>query len=256
MPAVAKVPLGAATLMRKWYLDVNDGSHDVPDWVGVFGMTDFKPAVEPVMKDDSDLDSSGWKSESPTALAWSLDFKLERKVVDGAPTTYNPGQEILRLASVALGVGNHVEVRWYEMTDGGPKVEAYMGYAAVQWKPAGGSMEDHDTVDVTLSGQGIRTPITHPDGAAVVPVLTRVSPAVGIQAGGTIHTLHGSGFFAAGVDDVKSMLLGSTNVPTFVAVSDNELVFVAPPKAAAQFIVYVTNTVGKSITTSVVLDIS
>lgn len=254
MPAVAKVPLGAATLVRKWYCDVNTGTHAAPTWVGVFGMTDFKPTLDPVMKDDSDLDSSGWKSESPTAIGWSLDFKIERKVVDGAPTTYNPGQEVLRAAAVNLGVGNRVEVRWYEMTTGGPKVEAYQGYGAVQWKPEGGSMEDHDTVSVIISGQGERTAITHPDGAAVVPVLFSITPAVGGTAGGSMHVIRGAGFMLAGVDNVKAtsgVLFGVTNATSWVTLSDSEIVVVAPVKVAGPFVIYVENAVGKSVTATV-----
>ncbi|HZK60233.1 MAG TPA: hypothetical protein VFC59_10300, partial [Cryobacterium sp.] len=183
-------------------------------------------------------------------------FKVERKTNLLTPTTYNRGQEILRLAAPGIGPANNVDVRWYEMTDGGPKVEAYRGYAVVGWDPDGGDFTAKSTVSVTLSAAGARTSITHPDGAAVVPVLASVAPAVGIQAGGTLHRLYGTGFFAAGVADVQSMLLGVTDVPKFDVRSDNELVFLAPAKAAGPFIVYVTNTVGKSITTAVILTIT
>jgi hypothetical protein len=163
MASTTKVPLGAATLNRKWYLDVNDGSHAAPDWVGVFGVSDFKAGKEPSLQEDSDFDSGGWKSSTVSALAWSLELKLERKVTVADPTAYDPGQEILREASDNMGVTNTVEVRWYEVTDAGPAVEAYQGYAAVSWNPDGGNMEALDTVSVTLTGQGARNVITHPD---------------------------------------------------------------------------------------------
>ena len=256
MPATTKVPLGAATLNRKWYLDVNTGTYGAPTWIGVFGVGDFKAGKDPSIEDDSDFDSLGWKSSTVTALGWALETKITRKVTAALATAYDPGQEVLRAASDLMGTGNNVDVRWYEMTAGGPKVEAYRGYATVSWVPDGGSMEALDTVTVTLTGKGARTAITHPDGAAVMPVLYSVVPDVGIQAGGTLHHLHGVGFFAAGVDDVVSMVLGVTNVPTFQTHDNHELSFVAPAKAAGPFVIKVTNAVGQSTTATVTLTIT
>jgi len=162
MTATTKVPLGAATLNRKWYIDVNSGTFGTPTWVGVFGVTDFKAGKDPTVQDDSDFDSAGWKSSVITALGWALELKLERKVSAASPTAYDPGQELLRAASDQMGVGNRVDVRWYEVTEGGPKTESYRGFASVSWQPDGGSMDALDTVSVTLNGQGARTPSTHP----------------------------------------------------------------------------------------------
>jgi hypothetical protein len=256
MPSTTKVPLGASTLNRKWYLDVNTNTHAAPTWVGVFGVEDLTPALDPSVQPDDDYDSNGWKASTITALGWTLGIKLARKVTTALATAYDPGQEVLRAAAQLMGASNRVEVRWYEMNSGGPKVEAYQGYAAVSWTDDGGSMEANSTVTVTLTGQGSRDVITHPDGAAVVPVLYSVSPAVGIQAGGTLHRLVGAGFFAAGVANVLSMKLGVTNVPTFLAESNNVLHFVAPAKAAGPFVIYVTNTVGESTTVTVTLTIT
>lgn len=256
MPATTKVPLGAGTLNRKWYLDVNTGTHAAPTWVGVFGVEEFKPSLEPTLQDDADFDSGGYKSSAITAIGWSLGMKLARKVQAASATAYDAGQEVLRAASALMGIGNRVEVRWYEMTASGPKVEAYTGYAAVSWSPDGGAMDALDTVSVTLTGQGARTAITHPDGAAVVPVLYSVSPATAGTAGGSLHHLYGTGFFAAGVADVQSMAIGVTNVPTFMVLSDNELVWVSPAKVAGPFVVTVTNTVGVSTTATVTVTYS
>ena len=68
MTATTKVPLGASTLVRKWYLDVNTGSVAIPVWVGVFGLLDFQPVLNPTLQDDSDFDSGGYKSSTVTAL--------------------------------------------------------------------------------------------------------------------------------------------------------------------------------------------
>jgi len=256
MPSVARTALGAGGLARRWYLDVNTGTHAAPTWIAVNGVEDFKAPLDPSVQDDSDYDSGGYKSSTITAIGWSIDLKLARKVTVASPTVYDPGAEVLRAASVLMGASNRVEVRWYEMTTSGPKVEAYQGYAAVSWSEDGGGMDALASVSVTLTGQGEREAITHPDGAAVVPVLYSVDPAVGIQAGGTLHVVSGTGFFAAGVDDVVAVTLGVTDCPTFVTHSDNELTFLAPAKAAGPFVVYVTNAVGPSITATVTITVS
>lgn len=163
MPAPARTPLGASTTNRKWYLDVNTGTTATPTWTGVHGITEFTPNLEPTLQDDSDFDSGGDKSSTVTARAWSLSLTVARKVTAASATAYDAGQEALRLASEEVGVANSVEVRFYEMEPDGPRVEAYSGNAAVSWTPGGGGMDALSTVSVTLTGQGARTAITHPD---------------------------------------------------------------------------------------------
>lgn len=162
MPVTTKVPLGASTVVRKWFLDVNTGTTVAPVWTGVFGITEFKPNLEPTLQDDSDYDSEGDKSQTVTARAWSCEGKVARKVTVADATVYDPGQEVLRLASEEIGQLNSVDVRFYEVTDGGPEVEAYRGRAAVSWTPDGGAMDALDSVSFNLVGQGRRTPIAHP----------------------------------------------------------------------------------------------
>lgn len=154
--------LGPATLNRKWRLEVNTGTDAAPTWTRVYGMTEFQPAVEPTMQEDSDFDSDGYKSQSVTAQSWSCALKVSRKTVDGAPTTYDPGQEELREASNQMGVANSREIRFYEMEPGGPRIEAYQGNVAVSWSPDGGGMDALDLVSVALTGQGKRAAIAHP----------------------------------------------------------------------------------------------
>lgn len=163
MPAPARVPLGASTNNRKWFVDVNTGTNAAPVWTGVHGITEFQPNLEPTLQDDSDFDSGGDKSQTVTARAWSASMKLARKVRATLATAYDPGQEALRLASEEIGIANSVDIRFYEMEPNGPRVEAYRGKAAVSWTPDGGGMDALSTVSVTLTGQGKRTAITHPD---------------------------------------------------------------------------------------------
>lgn len=162
--ATTKVPLGATTTNRKWYLDVYDD--DDTSVLGVFGMTEFQPATEPTLQEDSDFDGEGYKSQSSTALAWSCTGKLRRGVTTADATEYDPGQERLREASNLIGTGNSVKIRYYEMEPDGPRVEAWSGRAAVTWSEDGGGMDALSMVSFTLTGQGKRVAIAHPDAAA------------------------------------------------------------------------------------------
>lgn len=168
VPAIEQ--LGPSTLNRKWRLEVQTGvdtTTQEPVWTPVRGRTEFQPAQEPTLQDDSDMDGDGYKSQTVTAQQWSLAFKVVRKVDSADETTYDPGQEALRLAANEMGVENSVHVRWYEMAPGGPRVEAYEGNAAVSWSPDGGGMDALDMVSVTLTGQGKRQQIAHPDSGGV-----------------------------------------------------------------------------------------
>ena len=246
MASTTKVPLGASTLNRKWYLDVNTGPYEAPVWTGVFGVMEFKAPKTPTLQNDSDYDSAGWKSSVVTALAWSIDLKLARKVTVASATAYDAGQEVLRAASDLLGSGNRVDIRWYEVTSGGPTTEAYRGYATVTWMPDGGDMEAAETVTVTLTGQGARTAITHPDAAgAAVPVIARLTPYTDLEAGGAIVQIAGSGFLGTIVEGV----LFGVEIATFVVMNDNLIIATAPAQSAATVEVTVENATGVSTVT-------
>lgn len=163
MPATTKTPLGATTTQRKWYLDINTGTDVAPVWTGVFGITEFTAPLENTLQDDSDYDSDGYKSQTKTASQWSVTGTVKRAVTAADPTAYDPGQEALRLAAEENGVANSVHVRWYEMEEDGPRVEAYEGHGAVSWAPNGGGMDALSTAGFTITGQGRRTAIAHPD---------------------------------------------------------------------------------------------
>ena len=157
-------PLGGSTLNRKWYLDVDtDATGTTPTWVGVFGITEFQDSLDSTLQDDSDFDSEGYKSQTKTAEAWALTFKAGRKVKASDATAYDEGQEFLRLKAGQMGPANSAKVRWYEMTPDGPRVEAYEGLAAVAYAPDGGGMDALSMATFTLTGQGKRVPVSHPD---------------------------------------------------------------------------------------------
>ncbi|MFT4189865.1 MAG: hypothetical protein QM621_14980 [Aeromicrobium sp.] len=162
MPVTTKAPLGADTLNRKWYVDINTGTYETPTWVSVFGIMELKALQEATTQDSSDFDGEGWKSETVTAQTWGLEGKLRRGVTTADPEAYDPGQELIRLASIEMGPLNTLDIRFYEHTPGGPQVEAYRGRVGCSWTPEGGGMDALDTVAFKLSGQGKRTAIVHP----------------------------------------------------------------------------------------------
>ena len=131
-----------------------------PIWTAVRGLREFKPSLAAALQEDSDFDSGGYKSSTKTAVGWSLETKVARKVTADAVPAYDPGQEKLRLAADQNGPANTVHVRWYKV--GAVRTEAYEGYAAAEWAPDGGGMDALDTASVKLTGQGKRQPIAHP----------------------------------------------------------------------------------------------
>lgn len=248
MTATTKTPLGGTTVNSKWYLDIdstpNGGSST---WVPVLGLTNFQPnADEANLADDSDFDSGGFMSQVKTATAWSATCTVARKVQAANVTQYDPGQELLRTTSIGkIGSNSVVHVRFYEMTPAGPRVEAYAGYAAVSWAEQGGDMKALDTVQVTLTGRGQLTIITHPDtAAAVVPVINSLSPAAAGTAGGTLVEVFGTAFTGA-----TAATVGGTAATSFKVISDSILVLVTPAKSAGTYAVAVTNAVGVSTVT-------
>jgi len=246
MVATTKVQLGAATTVRKWYLDVNTGTDAAPVWIGVFGVTKFQPSLKPTWVDTSDFDSSGDMSSTATARAWGAVFGIDRKSTASDPTAYDPGQEFLRLAAENIGLLNSIQVRFYEMEPGGPRIEAYQGTAGVEWSPDGGAMSAIDAVTVTLTGQGKRTIITHPDTVASVPVIYSFTPITGPAAGGTMVEIKGTGFTGTVVS--TGVKFATTSATSWVVVDDDTIVATAPAHAAGAVAIVVTNATGPSTT--------
>jgi len=152
-----------STNVRKYKLEVDTAADPtVPTWTQVRAVAEFKPDMPPNLEDDSDFDSAGWQSQTKTALAWTLEVKVIRKVTPDATKAYDPGQEKLRACALAFGASGVAHVRWYDR-DGGP--EAFEGTAEVTWKPDGGPMTATDSVTVTLTGKGVLNPITNPAAA-------------------------------------------------------------------------------------------
>lgn len=247
-PAVARQQLGASTGNRKWYVDVDLlSSLASPDWIGVFGVSELTPGgIDANLEDDTDFESGGFGSQTKTGESWSVEMKLARKVRQAVATAYDPGQEFLRGKSFGkFGAANSVHVRWYEMEDGGPRIEAYEGFAAVVWNPDGGPSTALSTVSVTLTGQGRLRTIAHPgEVTPAVASLASVAPVGGPAAGGTLVTIKGRGF--TGTTGATGVQFGSANATAYQVIDDNTIAAVSPANAAGAKAVKVTNPVGAS----------
>lgn len=147
-----------STLARKFRIDVDTSATSTPAWTQVRAISSLSPGIDSNMEDDSDYDSDGWGSNVKTAMTWSLEMTLLRKV-GVTSRAYDPGQEALRLAADEFGADSVVHVRWYDREGGD---ESYEGYASVEWSPEGGAYTALDAASVTLHGQGARLTVENP----------------------------------------------------------------------------------------------
>jgi hypothetical protein len=250
MPVPTRVPLGASTTQLMWYLDIDtNNSVASPNWVPLMGITEFQQKLDPNLEDDSDFDSGGFQSETKTAEKWSLELKIARKMTVADNTVYDVGQEYLRGRAIGkMGPANAAHIRFYEMTSGGPRAEAYDGFAAVTWSPDGGKMSDLNTVSVTLSGQGRLNQITHPNTGSVIPVVSLLTPAAGLAAGSGLCRIAGTNF--TGTTGAAGVKFGATNATNYDLISDGLIEATIPAHAAGVVDVVVTNGAGASAATA------
>lgn len=239
----ARTPLGASTPNSMYYLDVDTASSDTnPTWVAVQGITEFQPANAPNLEDDSDFDSGGDQSQTKTAQQRSLVMKVGRKTLTADPAAYDPGQEFLRSKDSKIGGANAVHIRYYEMSEGGPRLEAYEGWAAVSWSPDGGAMTALNIVSVTLTGQGAWKEIAHPaGGGALAPTVTSLDPASGSAAGGELVMIHGENLSGA-----TAVAFGADPAADFSVVGPTQIAAVTPAGVAGDVDVTVTTPAGTS----------
>lgn len=230
-----RVPLGASTLNRKWYLDaIPDGAPDGA-YIGVFGITELTPNPgTTTTQDDSDFDSDGRKSMTATAIEWGAEGKVVRKTLASDATSYDPGQELLRATALELGVKNSLRVRFYEATPDGPRVEAYAGRALVTWTNDGGGMDALSTASFALMGQGKLEAIAHPGlGGAAVPAILKSGPA-GRAAGQQVLI---EGYNLTGVTAVTFAGVAATS---FTVVDDRNVIATLPAGTAGPVLLRVT----------------
>jgi hypothetical protein len=239
--------LGASTHQRDLCFEFKISG--VYTMVGGVTNSQFQPSTANWVT-NTDQAGQGGTSQDKTAYTHTGNLTLDRKRATADPTKYDAGQEFLRLAALAIGPANTVEFRVfeYDFSDptgaNSPRVEAYHGFAGVEWVPAGGDMNADSTVAVTLNGQGKLDEITHPYPAgAAVPTVTSVTPANLAVAGGTLVEVTGNGFTGT-----TGVTIGGTAVTAFDVISDTIIEVEAPAHAAASGLaVVVTNAAGPSV---------
>ena len=245
MPYTPTVPLGAATLNKKWNVEVNIGTTEAPNWVRLRALQEFKDLLTPTTEDTSDFDAEGWKSSTVTALEWGIEGKVFRKVRGDSSAAYDQAQEKLRLAAAQVGLGNTVEVRFFEYSsESGPTTEAYQGVAGVTWEPEGGDMTKTSIVAVKLMGQGPRTDITNPATLpAPAPTVTLLAPTSVSIAGGDLVIVTGTNFTGATAVEVENVAVDASE---WEVMDDVTIALAAPAKSAGAYNVSVTTPAGES----------
>lgn len=144
-------------LARRFKIDVNVGTTEIPDWAALNGVTDFLPKVDPTLQESSDYDSDGWVSQEKTMQAWTAEITVLRK--KNASGEFYAAQEALRACEDQFGDAARAEIRWYDR-DGGD--EAYQGTGIVKWERANSAVVDLDAANITITGDGARTEIANP----------------------------------------------------------------------------------------------
>jgi hypothetical protein len=153
-------PTPITALARRWKLEVDLGTGDVPDWQPMIGITEFQPTFPPNIEDSSSYDSDGWMENTKTGQSWELDVTFNRKINDQT-LVFNDVHEAIRLAAFGSGSASEVHVRFYDRT-GLP--EAYEGQCLIEWEDQGGEYTALGQVSATMTGNGplaiIDNPIT------------------------------------------------------------------------------------------------
>ena len=168
MPVTTATPLASTTSNRKWRCDVAPIplAAAEPAWVRLRGITEIK--VNPgtaSLTDTSDFEGEGYTQSEAFSAGWGGEGKVRRATETSAPDVYDPAQEIVREAGQGLGTGNRIMVRFYEMEEDGPRVEAVTGYANATWSDDGGAVTAASMASFTLVGAGKPTSRVHPDAA-------------------------------------------------------------------------------------------
>lgn len=253
--AVPTIPAVGQVSLNRWYvLECNTGTVASPVWTVPAGVTNVQMSMAvPNMVTDTDQKGAGQASATKTGQAWSYVVTFKRGTIVGAPVSYDPGQEFLRAAGFVLGLGNNIQIRVseFDLNDptgvATPRVEAWLGTAAVGYAPPGGDMVSENTVQVTLTGQGALAPITHPYPATpAIPVITGATPLAQSAAAGGIIRITGSGFL--GTVATTGVKFGTVNSAAWSVENDGLILAQVPIHAAATLAVIVTNATGASTT--------
>jgi hypothetical protein len=242
-----------STLSRKWVLEINTGTVSVPIWTIVKGLAEytFTPG-DPNLEDDNVYEDLGFTGQTKTGLSVKGEGKVMRRTLPTDVTTYDPGQEKLRVLSNLLGPTGVAYCRTYDR-DGGP--EAYTFFAEVSWQPEGGSPTDLESVSFTLTGKGAPTLITNPNAVALaLPTVTGFSPATTSTAGGGLVIITGDNFTDRNgvvvVVGAASVKFAAANATSYTVLNRQQIAAIAPANTAGAKVITVINTTGTSVVTA------
>ena len=134
------------TLARDWAFQVKNPKDE--KWKFVRGLSKFSPKRANVMKDDSDIDSEGYKSQIATATQLTFEGEGQRKgTLSEGTFKEDEGQAIIREAGGKMGLENVVEARCWR-TDG--VQEAYHSRFSVDYTVKDGGNEDLDMFSFSM----------------------------------------------------------------------------------------------------------
>lgn len=145
-------------LARRFRVEVNLGTAEVPDWQVCPGVVGFGWTAEPNIEDSTEYDEGGWTSNEKTSQSWEAVVSFNRKT-NAAQTVFAAVHEAIRHAFFAYGADSKVHLRWYDR-NGLP--EAYEGRAIPEWEPQNDEATDLDQIEVTFTGDGPLTEIDNP----------------------------------------------------------------------------------------------
>lgn len=227
--------MSAVNLLARGYR-IEVSANGSTNWLRVGGLNDLNPNISPNKVDASNYESAGWAASEVTMQEWSVALKANRQADGGVE---DAGIALLRSCVGQFGDSARVYVRWYR-TDG--LAEAWQGRAIVEVTPSKTGVADLNELAVTLSGDGVLTPIANPYAPASVPSISSATPS-GASVGQQV-TIKGTGF--TGTVATTGVKFGATNATSWVVVSDQVIVAVVPTGTAGAANIVVTNATGPS----------
>jgi len=236
-------------LARSHRIDLDTAIYPASAYNQLFGVEEAKLIEEMRTEEDEMYSDAGAMRETNTGYNWRLEIKLAYST-NLAQTAVDTVQAFLR-AQFKAHRASRVEqaefgVRFYER-EGLDDGHNHEGRAYVKsWSMPGG--KGRDTLDIVLQGQGGLADITNPAGS-LLPTVTGLDPATGVEAGGTLVEIFGQHFMPNGTDGVTDVDFGAVAVVQWDVVSDSHIVAVAPA-GTGTVAVRVTTAAGQSADTA------
>jgi hypothetical protein len=229
----------ATALARKFRLRAEISTGVFALMAGVSAL-DFPP-INPNMVNSSSYENEGWTTNEPTEFSWMTKATAWRRITGGS--VYDPCQEFLRLKAFGqFGDQSRAHVQILDKNGG---VEAFDGYAYVTYTRGNSGVQDLESADFILTGDGPLAIIANPYAGSLVPQLVSAAPS-GKGAGQAV-TLFGNFLDTTTGITVNGVALAAG---TFLISSANQITIVLPAGTAGATPIIVTNTAGVGNTLS------